>query len=45
LNIKNDLGQSTCYSLRQDGLKGAGIALLVLIASIFSCRLVHAMNH
>lgn len=42
---KDDMGQSTCYSLRADGLKGAGIALLVLIASIFSCRLVHAMNH
>ncbi|CAG5088586.1 Oidioi.mRNA.OKI2018_I69.PAR.g11892.t1.cds [Oikopleura dioica] len=42
---KNELGQSTCYSLRADGLKGAGVALLVLIASIFSCRLVHAMNH
>jgi len=27
-----------CYSLRVDGLKGAGVALLVLIASILACQ-------
>jgi hypothetical protein len=27
-----------CYSLRVDGLKGAAVALLVLIASILACQ-------
>jgi hypothetical protein len=34
---KNEL-TGACYSLRVDGLKGAGVALLVLIASILACQ-------
>jgi len=33
-----------CYSLRVSGLKGAGIAVCVLIASIFACKAGHKFS-
>jgi len=34
-----------CKSLRADGLKGAGIAILVLIVSIIACKAGYKFSH